>query len=211
MTGPTSLTGSASSVADRIHSIVRERPAIHFRGLKRAADVSSNGQLRHHIDQLEREDLLIELEDGGYTRFFITGQHPPELRDGLTRFARRVPRIIARLLLDGSMIRTDLRQALGCADSTLGYHLNRMLEQGDIQRDRSNGRSLYSLTDPDFVQRVLAEFEDIDEGSRNGASSNGDARNGGPTDGGSLPTAASAASALSTNEGARTGDAGCPA
>lgn len=209
MTASTSLSGSDSGVADRIHSIVRERPAIHFRGLKRAADVSSNGQLRHHIDQLERENVLIELEDGGYTRFFITGQHTPEVRDGLARFARRVPRIIARLLLDGSMIRTELRQALGCADSTLGYHLNRMLEQGDIQRDRTGGRSLYSLTDPDFVRRVLAEFEDIDEGSQEPVPSNGGTRNGGSSNGVSLPTAASAAAALPADEDDRTGDAGC--
>lgn len=172
MTATPSLSDSRSGVADRIHSIVADRPAIHFRGLKRAADVSSNGQLRHHIDQLERENLLIELEDGGYTRFFISGQHKPELRDGLTRFARRVPRIIARLLLGGSMIRTDLRQALDCADSTLGYHLNRMLEQGDIQRDRTDGRSLYSLTEPDFVRRILAEFGDLDESAQDGMSSN---------------------------------------
>lgn len=209
MTASTSLSGSSSDVADRIHSIVRNRPAIHFRGLKRAADVSSNGQLRHHIDQLERENVLLELEDGGYTRFFITGQHTPEVRRGLARFARRVPRIIARLLLDGSMIRTDLRQALGCADSTLGYHLNRMLQQGDIQRDRNDGRSLYSLTDPEFVRRILAEFEDIDQGSRGGVSSNDDERHAGSTNGASLPRAARALSALSAAVDDRTGDAGC--
>lgn len=209
MTAATSLSGSSSGVADRIHSIVRDRPAIHFRGLKRAADVSSNGQLRHHIDQLQRENVIVELEDGGYTRFFITGQHKPELRDGLARFARRVPRVISRLLLSGSMIRTDLRQALGCADSTLGYHLNRMLEQGDIQRDRDDGRSLYSLTDPDFVRRVLAEFEDIDEGTQDSAPSNGAGENGGPANGTSLTSAASALSALCADEGTRPGDVGC--
>lgn len=211
MTAATSLSGSGSDVADRIHSIVRDRPAIHFRGLKRAADVSSNGQLRHHIDQLQRENVLVELEDGGYTRFFITGQHKPELRRGLARFARRVPRIIARLLLDGSMIRTDLRQALGCADSTLGYHLNRMLEQGDLQRDRDDGRSLYSLTDPGFVRRVLVEFEEIDQASHDWMSFDADSQNGGATDGASVPRAARALSALSAHIDARTGDPGCPA
>lgn len=182
MTAAPSLSESASGVAGRIQTIVRNRPAIHFRGLKRAADVSSNGQLRHHINQLERDNMLMELEDGGYTRFFITGQHPPELRRGLTRFARRVPRVIARLLLGSSMIRTDLRQALGCADSTLGYHLNRMLEQGDIQRDRDDGRALYSLTAPDLVRRILAEFGDIDEGTQNGGSGTDDGPDDGPTE-----------------------------
>lgn len=211
MTASASFSGSGSGVADRIHSIVRERPAIHFRGLKRAADVSSNGQLRHHIDQLESENLILELEDGGYTRFFITGQHTPEVRRGLARFARRVPRVIARLLLDGSMIRTELRQALGCADSTLGYHLNRMLEQGDIQRDRNDGQSLYSLTEPEFVRRILAEFEDIDRGSQDSVSSNGDGRDGGSTNGALPPAPIALAPAVPVDGDARTGDAGCSA
>lgn len=174
-----SSNGNGSEVAQRLYTIVKQQPAIHFRGLKRAADVSSNGQLRHHIDQLAGEDALLEIEDGGYTRFFIPGQHPPELRNGLARFARRVPRTIAKLLLDGPKSRTELRAALGCADSTLGYHLNRMLEQGDLQRDRMNGRSLYSLPEPDFVRQVLHELAEDGERSNNGHGSpengNGDA------------------------------------
>ncbi len=146
---------SNGDLTGEIYQIVKDQPAIHFRGLKRAANLSSNGQLRHHLDQLESEDALVEVEDGGYTRYFVPGEYDPELRDGLARFARRVPRIIGKLLLQGPMNRTELREALGCADSTLGYHLNRMIEHGDLQRDRDQERSMYSLTDPAFVERVL--------------------------------------------------------
>lgn len=142
-------------VTEELYQIVKERPAIHFRGLKRAADLSSNGQLRHHLDQLENEDALVEVEDGGYTRYFIPGEYRPELRDGLARFARRVPRTIGKLLVNGPLSRTELREALGCADSTLGYHLNRMMDLGDIERDPHPDRTLYRLKDPAFVTRVL--------------------------------------------------------
>ncbi len=142
-------------VTEELYHIVKEQPAIHFRGLKRAADLSSNGQLRHHLDQLESENALIEVEDGGYTRYFIPGEYNPELRNGLARFARSVPRTIGKLLLNGPLSRTELREALGCADSTLGYHLNRMMELGDLERDPRPNRTLYKLVDPPFVARVL--------------------------------------------------------
>lgn len=143
-------------------SIVKEQPGIHFRELKRAADLSSNGQLRHHIDRLKRDGVLVEIKDGGFKRFFIAGEHAPEVRRGLARFARRVPRLIAKLLLTQSLNRTQLRQRLDCADSTLGYHLNRMIELGDLERDRRGNMCLYSLRDPDFVQSVLRDLgEDV--------------------------------------------------
>lgn len=150
-----------ANLTERVYRIIQERPAIHFRGLKRAAEITSNGQLRHHLDQLDDEDALIEIEDGGYTRFFIPGEHPPEIREALARFARQVPRTIGKLLLDGSMTRSGLREALGCADSTLGYHLNRMIKLGDVEREQDPRRSMYTLTDPDLVRRVLRVLDEI--------------------------------------------------
>lgn len=149
-------------VPRQLTQIVDERPGIHFRELKRAADLTSNGQLRHHIDRLKRDGVLVEIKDGGFKRFFIAGEHDPELRRGLARFARRVPRLIAKLLLRETLNRTQLRQRLDCADSTLGYHLNRMIELGDLERDRRGNMCLYSLRDPDFVRRVLHDLgEDV--------------------------------------------------
>jgi DNA-binding transcriptional ArsR family regulator len=145
-------------VPRQLTEIVGDRPGIHFRELKRAADLSSNGQLRHHLDRLKREGVLVEIKDGGFKRFFIAGEHDPELRRGLARFARRVPRLIAKLLLRQPLNRTELRQRLDCADSTLGYHLNRMIELGDLERNRQGNMCLYSLTDPAFVRHVLHDL-----------------------------------------------------
>lgn len=140
-----------------IFAIVQEQPGIHFRGLARAANLTSAGQLRHHLDRLERHGLVVELEDGRYKRFFAAGDHEPELRPGLARFSRMVPRRIGKLLLAGPMNRTELRRSLGCADSTLGYHLNRMLRSGDLQKQRTPTGCNYALADEAFVRRLLQQ------------------------------------------------------
>ena len=144
-----------SSVGLSIWRIVKEQPGIHFRGLGRAANLSSVGQLRHHLDRLARRGILLEVEDGRYKRFFVAGDHHPDLRPGLARFARRVPRLIGTLLLARPMNRAELRRTLGCADSTLGYHLTRMLLLGDLVRTRTRNRTEYALADPEFVRKVL--------------------------------------------------------
>ena len=144
-----------SEVGRTIFKVVKEQPGIHFRGLGRAAGLTSAGQLRHHLDRLERQGLLVELEDGRYKRFFVAGDHDRTLRPGLARFARSVPRKIGKLLLVHPMNRTELRRSLGCADSTLGYHLKRMMEQGDLEKQRGRNCCRYSLTSPELVQKVL--------------------------------------------------------
>jgi DNA-binding transcriptional ArsR family regulator len=139
----------------RICRVVSEQPGIHFRGLARAATLPA-GQLRHHLDRLVRRGILVELEDGGYKRFFLAGKHDPRLRPALALFARRVPRRIGSLLLLRPMTRTELRRHLGCGDSTLGFHLARMVQAQVVtkQRDRSGCR--YALAEPELARQALA-------------------------------------------------------
>lgn len=144
-----------SDVRRNLWDVVKQKPGIHFRALGRAAEVSSAGQLRHHVDQLVRNRVLIEVEDGRYRRYFAVGDHHPQVRRTLARFARPVPRRIGRILLGGPMNRTELRRRLGCADSTLGYHLSRMLEHGDLVKERDGNACRYSLADPESVRTVI--------------------------------------------------------
>lgn len=149
-----------SQIALSVLHVVRERPGIHFRELARAADISSMGQLRHHLDHLQRRGLLFEIEDGRYKRFFVAGEQPAHLRKALTRFARPVPRRIGKLLLRRPLSRTELRHGLGCADSTLGYHLTRMTYLGDVVKTGSGNGRRYALSDPVTVRQALKAHED---------------------------------------------------
>jgi DNA-binding HxlR family transcriptional regulator len=144
-----------SQVGLSIRRAVKENPGIHFRGLARAAHVTSAGQLRHHLDRLQHQGVLVEVEDGRYKRFFTAGDQDPKLRAEMARFSRAVPRRIARLLLASPMNRTELRRSLGCADSTLGYHLSRMVLLGDLARTRGPSSCLYSLTSEETVRKML--------------------------------------------------------
>lgn len=144
-----------STVGLAIRNVVQQQPGIHFRGLGRAARVSSAGQLRHHLDSLAHQGILVEIPDGRYKRFFVAGEHDPRLRPEMARFARVVPRRIARLLLVNPMNRTELRRSLGCADSTLGYHLTRMVMMGDLAKSRGANCCRYSLTSEDMVRKMM--------------------------------------------------------
>lgn len=146
-----------SEVNLNIRQAVKQNPGIHFRGLARAAHVTSAGQLRHHLDRLEHQGIVVEVPDGRYKRFFVAGDQDPKLRPEMARFTRVVPRRIAKLLLVTPMNRTQLRRSLGCADSTLGYHLSRMVTLGDLVRARGPNTCVYSLTSGETVRRLLLQ------------------------------------------------------
>jgi DNA-binding transcriptional ArsR family regulator len=135
--------------------IIREQPGIHFRALGRQAGLTSSGQLRHHLDRLADLGAVAEVKDGRFSRFFSGGEDDPNARLRQARFSRPVPNLIARLLADRPMSRTELRRRLGCADSTLGYHLNRLLQVGDIQRRVGPNGHEYALADTSLVPPEL--------------------------------------------------------
>lgn len=155
----TDLTAPAP-VSLRIQAIVQENPGIHFRALGRAAALNSTGQLRHHLDRLARRGAVSEVADGRYRRYF-PATHAADLQPHLARLSRPVPRRIATHLLSGPMSRTALRRSLECADSTLGYHLQRMKQQGDVQHVRDMRGPAYALVDPERVRRILRAQESV--------------------------------------------------
>src|SRR5688572_12070282 len=135
--------------------IIREQPGVHFRALGREAGLTSSGQLRHHLDRLANLGVIAEVKDGRFSRFFSGGDEDPRARLRQARFSRPVPNLIARLLADRPMSRTELRRRLGCADSTLGYHLNRLLQVGDIQRRVGPNGHEYALSAAGLVPPEL--------------------------------------------------------
>jgi DNA-binding transcriptional ArsR family regulator len=141
--------------AGALYQAIRERPGIHFRALGRASGLRSAGQLRHHLDGLRRAGLVVELADGRYRRYLVTADADAGLRSCLSHFARPHARRIAASLVRRPMRRRDLQRHLGCADSTLGYHLRRLLEMGDLERRWQGGVLHYDLTDPETVRRML--------------------------------------------------------
>ncbi len=157
---PASPDGRTRGVGLQLYHIVKEHPGVHFRGLGRAAGLTSAGQLRHHLDRLVRRGLIVEVKDGRFSRYFATGDHEPRLRPELARFARPLPRQIGKLLLQSPLGRTELRRRLGCADSTLGYHLNRLVAAGDLQRRPGRNGGQYCLSDTDGVRRALLMLQE---------------------------------------------------
>lgn len=141
-----------------LEKAVRENPGIHFRALARVASVRSSGALRTQLDHLLVEGRIMEVPDGRFKRFFVVGAHDPALGTTIARFSREVPHTIGRLLLQQPLNRTQLRRLVGCADSTLGYHLTRMVQMGDVERTGSRTGGHYRVRDEQRIRSTLLQM-----------------------------------------------------
>ncbi len=145
-----------SAVGESLLRLIQARPGIHFRALGRAANIPSAGQLRYHLDRLRKVGLVVEAHDGKFTRFMLVDQNPARIRPAIVHLARPAAARIGRMLLHGPMRRVELRRRLGLADSTLSYHMGRLIAAGCVEKRGRSGGCEYTLVDPVLVREALA-------------------------------------------------------
>jgi hypothetical protein len=83
----------------RLHERVRSEPGIHRAELVEYTGIGE-GATRHHLEQLVRHQLLVELHDSGFARYYVAGEVPPAAarREAILRVgnARAVYELYAR-------------------------------------------------------------------------------------------------------------------
>jgi predicted transcriptional regulator len=147
-----------------IYSLVLSQPGLHLREIQRQLGMHVN-LVEYHLHHLIASELVVSVQQGGYNRFFAS-QAPGEGArvDRLTSQDKRVLgmmrqplplRIMVYLLAAGSAQHKDVCDHLGCAPSTLTYHMKKLVRARIvIQRSAGEGKG-YNLADRRGVARLL--------------------------------------------------------
>lgn len=122
----------------RVHDVVEADPGTYLSAVSERAGVPLS-TARHHVRILEREGMLASAKVRGKRRFYPSGANEVELAaaidDGATA---SVLDALARL---GPCSVAVLADELGRDSSTVTYHLQRLEEDGLVERER-DGRSV---------------------------------------------------------------------
>ncbi len=159
-----------------IYNLVLSQPGLHLREIQRQLGMHVN-LVEYHLHHLMTSELVVSVDQEGYTRFFAS-QAPGEGSrvDRLTSQDKRVLgmmrqpmplRIMVYLLATGTAQHKDVCDHLGCAPSTLTYHMKKLVRARIVvQRSAGEGKGYY-LTDRRGVARLLmlyrpAPFDQVD-------------------------------------------------
>lgn len=154
---------------DQVLAFVRHYPGVHVREVERRLHLSSK-LANYHLAALEHDGLVERVQEKGYARFLPRVTKPrwsPRDIAFLCLMRRAVAfRITLLLLSRGEMTQGDLARTLDLAKPSTTYHLH-LLEDDHVVSVEPRGRERwYSLTDPDRVRGLLADFtplrEDLD-------------------------------------------------
>ena len=159
-----------------IYNLVLSQPGLHLREIQRQLGMHVN-LVEYHIHQLIASELVMSVQQGGYNRFFPAQAAGADRQvDRLTSQEKRVLglmrqpmplRIMVYLLATGNSQHRDICDHLGCAPSTLTYHMKKMVKvQVIVQTTAGEGKG-YHLTDRRSVARLLmlykpAPFDQVD-------------------------------------------------
>ena len=139
----------------RIALHVKRNPGVHFSALVRELDFAS-GQVQYHTRKLVAAGELVREEVYGKTHFFEPGFEPWERRL-LALFRRETARgIIGYLLENGDAPPAEVADALSIARSTLEWHLDRLVDERVVRKNRDiRNRVTLSIADPERTRELL--------------------------------------------------------
>ncbi|NHN46039.1 ArsR family transcriptional regulator [Halostella sp. JP-L12] len=144
-----------SETRARIERRIGEDPGVHFNELVRALDLAP-GQVQYHVGRLLDAGRLDRERLYGRTHYF-----PPETdeweRGALSLCRRETARdVLASLIVSGPQRPAAVADDLGVARSTLEWHLDHLVEQGVVRKERDDrGRVTLVLARPTETARLL--------------------------------------------------------
>ena len=155
---------------------VRRNPSIHFNELTRTLDLAP-GQVQYHTRKLERSDDIVEESLYGRTHYY-TPDYGTWERSALAVPRRETARdVLVYLMANGPSAPTEVAKGVNIARSTLEWHLNHLVEQDLVekQRDARNHVTLVithteetarmlRLVEPSIADRLVDRFTRLVDG-----------------------------------------------
>jgi len=141
-----------------IYQEIADTPGSHFRALLDELDYAQ-GTLQYQLRWLADERLIDVSSDGKYTRYYPATEFDDADQTVMNALRREYSRrILAHLLVDGPLSTTDLSDRLEKAQSTVSWHLSKLVDAGLVTKERDGQRVLYRVSDSDRVRYLYTTY-----------------------------------------------------
>ena len=147
----------ALEVRRKIYEEIKVSPGLHFRELQRRVNLAT-GSLQYHLDYLAKKHLVKMVKEKKFTRFYLIREgFEQEKEMGILR-QESMRKIVLLLLQKKKANNRGISKAIGLSPSTTSWHLQKMLEQGVIEKKRRGRQSYYYLVEPERAANLLIDY-----------------------------------------------------
>lgn len=145
----------------RIYELIRDTPGVHMRELERRMGLMI-GNLQYHLHYLEKHNLIFQLKDEEYVRYFLKERKTDERERNILCFLRRSScrHILINLLQNPGMNNKELSESVGLSPSTISWHLNKLLNAGILEKEKEGRMSNFTVKYPELVAELLISYKE---------------------------------------------------
>ena len=127
----------------RIYGYITANPGEHYNSIKRALDLP-NGTFAHHLSVLEKEGHIKSRTDSTLKRYYPMDMKVPSSEGTL----KHTQVLIMEVIRDTPGIsQREVAAVLGLSSSTVGYHVEGLIERGYVRKERRGMGLRYYVTD----------------------------------------------------------------
>lgn len=143
----------------KIYDLVSKNPGLHLSKIAELLDMRVS-LAEYHLFYLEKNQLVVPVNESGYTRYYAKGEVGTEDKKVLGLLRQNVPlRIILLLLKCDTSQHKELLQNLDVAPSTLSYHLKKLVSCGVVAVQSYGEEKGYSVINKEMVTRLLIRYK----------------------------------------------------
>jgi len=148
----------------RIYDAIRKNPGVHLRELERITGYSV-ALVKYHIGQLEKNEMVSGMDEGGYRRYFPADKDlhltmVQKRRLGVLR--REIPlRIVLFLIRNPYSKHKDVSEGLSLAPSTVSFHMGKLMTEGIVLEGLDGERKGLMVNDAKDIVRILIVYRPL--------------------------------------------------
>jgi predicted transcriptional regulator len=123
----------------RIYEYITNNPGEHFRALQRAVDLEV-GVLSHHLNVLEKEQLIVSEQDGNNRCFWAAGvKHDTDK----VRLSRIQENILKEIQEEPGITQSQIARKLGVSRKVVFYHVKFLRNAGVVREEKVQRNAHY--------------------------------------------------------------------
>jgi predicted transcriptional regulator/uncharacterized protein YegL len=128
---------------EMIFNYIKEHPGEHFRGIQKTLNLEV-GVVGHHINILEREELVKSRQDGMYRRFY-----PMDAKIDIELILNKIQeKILNRIKMNPGISQINIATKIGVNRKVVNYHVKILQDSGFIYTQKEGRESLCYFIEP---------------------------------------------------------------
>ncbi len=149
----------------KIYDLIEENPGLHFREIERRTGIAV-GSLQYHLEFLQKKHLIKTFKQGKFLRYYSVKESVVEEKAEMSFLRKPSARKIILFLLEKKKVNNlDISKKVGLSPSTTSWHLEQLVSEGVVGKEKIGRESLFYLIKPNEVTSLLVEHKEsfVDE------------------------------------------------